>query len=108
MQYLGRLLSQDDDDVRPVRAQIREARATWARVSNVLWAQNATPPISAKFYNAVVQSLLLYGSKVGAQQDGVGQGWRGFTFGRRTTWQNNMCLGADLIGGGLTQSWRMF
>jgi hypothetical protein len=33
------------------------------RVSNVLRAQNAPPRISAKFYTAVVQSLLLYGSE---------------------------------------------
>jgi hypothetical protein len=61
--YLGRLLAQDDDDIQAVRAQIRKARATWARVSNVLRAQNATPRISAKFYVAVVQSLLLYNSE---------------------------------------------
>ena len=34
--YLGRLLSQDDDDVQAVRAQLRKARSTWARVGNVL------------------------------------------------------------------------
>ena len=61
--YLGRLLAQDDDDVQAIRAQIRKARATWARVSNVLRAQNAAPQTSAKFYVAVVQSLLLYGSE---------------------------------------------
>ena len=61
--YLGLLLSQDDDDVQAVRAQIRKACATWARVSNVLRAQNAASRISAKFYKAVVQSLLLYGSE---------------------------------------------
>ncbi len=61
--YLGCLLSQDNYNVQAVRAQIRKARATWARVSNVLRAQNAAPQIRAKFYMVVVQSLLLYGSK---------------------------------------------
>ena len=61
--YLGRLLAQDDDDVQAVRAQIRKARTTWARIGNVLRAQNAAPRISAKFYVAVVQSLLLYSSE---------------------------------------------
>jgi hypothetical protein len=61
--YLWLLLSQDDDDVQAVRAQIRKARATWARVSNVLQAQNAPSQSSGKFYKAVVQSLLLYGSE---------------------------------------------
>jgi hypothetical protein len=61
--YLGRLLSQDNDNVQVVRAQLCKARSTWARVRNVLQAQNAAPRVSAMFYKAVVQSVLLYGSK---------------------------------------------
>jgi hypothetical protein len=61
--YLGRLLSQDDNDVQAVRAQLCKARSTWAQVGNVLQAQNAAPRVSAMFYKAVVQSVLLYGSK---------------------------------------------
>jgi hypothetical protein len=34
--YLGRLLSQDEDDIQAVRAQLRKARSTWARVGSVL------------------------------------------------------------------------
>ena len=60
--YLGRILAQDDDDIRAVRSQIKKARGTWARVSQILRAENAPPKISAKFYKAVVQSILLYGS----------------------------------------------
>ena len=30
--YLGRLLSQDDDDIQAVRNQLRKARGTWARI----------------------------------------------------------------------------
>jgi hypothetical protein len=61
--YLGRLLAQDDDDVQAVRQQIRKARGTWARVGQVLRGENAAPRIAAKFYKAVVQSVLLYGSE---------------------------------------------
>ena len=50
--YLGRLLSQDDDDIQAVRTQIRKACTTWARVSNVLRVQNTPPWISAKFYKS--------------------------------------------------------
>jgi hypothetical protein len=35
----------------------------WARVAQVLLTENALPRISAKFYKAIVQSVLLYGSK---------------------------------------------
>jgi hypothetical protein len=35
----------------------------WVRVGRVLHAENTTPRVTAKFYKAVVQSVLLYGSK---------------------------------------------
>ena len=50
--YLGRLLAQDDD-----------VRGTWARVGQVLRAENIPPWVAAKFYKAVVQAVLLYGSE---------------------------------------------
>ncbi len=62
-QYLGRILAQDDDDVRAVRQQIKKARGIWARVRQVLMADNTPPKVSPKFYKAVVQSVLLYGSE---------------------------------------------
>ena len=61
--YLGRILAQDDDNVRAVRSQIQKARGIWARVGQILQAENTPPKVSAKFYKAVVQSVLLYGSE---------------------------------------------
>ncbi len=61
--YLGRLLSQDDDDVQAVRNQLCKARGTWARIGQVLRWENAPPRVSAKFYKAIVQSVLLYESE---------------------------------------------
>ena len=48
---------------RAVRSQIKKARGTWARVGQVLQADNTPPKVSAKFYKAVVQSVLFYGSE---------------------------------------------
>ncbi len=62
--YLGRLLAQDDDDIQAIRAQMRKTRATWARVGQVLRAENVPPRIAAKFYKAVIQAVLLYGSEM--------------------------------------------
>jgi hypothetical protein len=45
------------------RQQIKKARGIWARAGQVLTADNTPPNVSAKFYKAVVQSALLYGSK---------------------------------------------
>jgi hypothetical protein len=61
--YLGRLLSQDDGDIQAVRSQLCKARRTWARVGQVLRRGNAPPRVSAKFYKAIVQSVLLYRSE---------------------------------------------
>jgi hypothetical protein len=62
--YLGRLLLQDDDDVQAVQSQLCKGRRTWASVRQVLHRENALPRPSAKFYKAIVQSILLYGSKM--------------------------------------------
>ena len=61
--YLGRLLAQDNDDPQAVQQQLRKARGVWARVGQVLCGENVGPRIGAKFYKAVVQAVLLYGSK---------------------------------------------
>jgi hypothetical protein len=42
---------------------MKKARAIWARVGQVLTAENTPPKVSAMFYKAIVQSVLLYGSK---------------------------------------------
>jgi hypothetical protein len=61
--YLGRMMAQDDDDIQAIQAQLQKARATWARVGEVLWSENASPPIATRFYQAIVQAILLYGSE---------------------------------------------
>ncbi len=61
--YLGRLLAQDDDDIQAIRAQLQKARATWARVGQVLRNKNVSPHVAATFYKVVVQAILLYGSE---------------------------------------------
>jgi hypothetical protein len=62
-EYLGRLLAQEDDDIQAICAQLRKARATWACVGQMLKPENVPPCVAAKFYKAVVQAMLLYGSK---------------------------------------------
>jgi len=61
--YLGRLLAQDDDDAQAIRQQLRKARGVWARVGQVLRGENTRPRVAAKFYKAIVQAVLLYGSE---------------------------------------------
>jgi hypothetical protein len=42
---------------------MRKAQGVWDRVGQVLRGENVTPWVAAKFYKAVVQAILLYGSK---------------------------------------------
>jgi hypothetical protein len=61
--YLGHLISQDDDNIQAIRAQIRKARSSWARIGQVLWSKNVSPFVAARFYQAIIQAILLYGSE---------------------------------------------
>jgi hypothetical protein len=62
--YLGCLLVQDNDDTQAICTQMRKARATWARVGQVLWSKNASPFVAAKIYQVIIQAILLYGSEL--------------------------------------------
>jgi hypothetical protein len=55
--YLGRITSDDDDDLPAVRDNLKKVRARWARVSRVLTREGATAKMMGKFYLAVVQSV---------------------------------------------------
>ncbi len=57
------MMAQDNDDTQAVRAQLRMACATWAWVGKVLRGENTPPTVAAKFYLAIDQAILLYGSK---------------------------------------------
>ena len=61
--YLRRIPIQDSEDVRAVQNKIKKAWGIWVQVGQVLQTDNTPPNVSTKFYKAVVQSVLLYGSK---------------------------------------------
>ncbi len=56
-------LAQDNDDAQAIRQQMRKAQEVWAQVGQELRGENVMPWVAAKFYKAVVQAILLYGSK---------------------------------------------
>ena len=49
--------------MRALRKNLKKARRTWARLSNVLKGENAPPAVCGMFYKAAIQSILLYGSE---------------------------------------------
>ena len=63
--YLGRLLAQDDDDAQAVWLQTQKAWGVWARVGQVLRAENAAPQVAAKFYSLCVGKNVFLGFLAG-------------------------------------------
>ena len=76
--YLGRPLSSTDNDWPAVYLNLNKARKRWARVRTILARDNATPKVSAMFYKAIVQSVLLYGVETWVFTDSILQTLRGF------------------------------
>ena len=64
--YQGRPLDQTDDDWSDVRRNIMRARSVWGRLGTLFQRERADPKVSASFYRAVVQAILLYGSETWA------------------------------------------
>ena len=61
--YLGRVLHQTDYAWLEVLRNIRRARQVWGSLGKLLRREGVDPIILAKFYRALVQSVLLFGEK---------------------------------------------
>ena len=58
--YLGRLLDWSDCNWPEVLHSIRMARQVWGRLGGLIQRDGAEPTVSAKFYHAVVQVVILF------------------------------------------------
>ena len=61
--YLGQFLHQSDEDCLAVFRNIRKARQVLGCLGKILRREGADLILSAKFYRAVVQVVLLFGSE---------------------------------------------
>jgi hypothetical protein len=61
--YLGRILTEDDDDTKNIIEQLKRARQKWNSIAKILKREGANAKTMAKFYMAVVQAVLLYGAE---------------------------------------------
>ena len=55
--YLGRVLTNTDDDWPAVAGNIRKARANRGRLARILGWEGADPKVSRSFYTAVTQQV---------------------------------------------------
>ena len=61
-EYLGRTWSFSEDDCPEVEHNIQRARGKWGRLANILGREVANRRTTGRFYVAVVQVVLLFGS----------------------------------------------
>jgi Reverse transcriptase (RNA-dependent DNA polymerase) len=62
--YLGRILSDNDDDMIAIEKQLMKAKMVWGRIGKIIKKKtNANPKIMSIFYKVIIQSVLLYGSE---------------------------------------------
>ena len=67
-----------DNDAQCVRARIKKARSAWARIGRVLRSEGIAPRTAGKFFNAVVQAVLLYSSETWCLSEGLLKELQGF------------------------------
>ena len=61
--YLGRFLTNTDDDWPAVAGNIRKARASWGRLARILGREGADLEVTHSFYTDVTQQVLLFGAE---------------------------------------------
>jgi hypothetical protein len=61
--YLGRTVTQDDDDRQAIRKNLHKAQGIWGRLARLLTRADANKHEMTRIYRAVIHSILLYGSE---------------------------------------------
>ena len=61
--YLGRILTEGDDDWPAVAVNLGKARKSWGRLQQILSREGATKRVSGNLFKAVVQQVLLFGAE---------------------------------------------
>ena len=60
--YLGRIISEDGDDTKSIKDNIKRARHRWNRLAQILKREGANPICMSRFYRTIIQAVLLYGA----------------------------------------------
>ena len=61
--YLGRMLSSSNDNWTAVEQNLQRAQGKWGRLAKILVREGADRETARRFYVAVMQAVLLFGSK---------------------------------------------
>ena len=61
--YLGRILTEGDDEWPAVARNLEKSQKSWGRLQGILSREGATKRVSGHFFKAVVQQVLLFGAE---------------------------------------------
>ena len=61
--YLGRVLTNMDNDWPAVAGNIRKAQASWGRLARIMGREGADLKVTRSFYSSVTQQVLLFGAE---------------------------------------------
>ena len=76
--YLGRVITDSDDDWKTVVGNLRMVQKRWAWMSIILGQEESDPQTSRNFYKAVVQANLLFGAETCVMYPQIGSTLGGF------------------------------
>ena len=95
--YLGRVLHRTDEEWPAVRWNIGRARQVWGSLGKLLSREGADPIVSANFYQALVQVVLLFGAETWVLTEMMLQKMEGVhvSFLRKVTGMSVSKLGVD-------------
>ena len=60
--YLGRIISDDDDDTKCIFENLKKAKNRWNCIAKILKREGANAVCMSRFYLTIVQAVLLYGA----------------------------------------------
>ena len=60
--YLGRWISDNDDDTKCIQENLNKARQRWNSIANILKREGANAVCMGRFYQVIVQAVLLHGA----------------------------------------------
>ena len=59
--YLGRVISEIDDDWLAVVSKLDQSKTVWSRMSRILSREGATPRVFGLIFKEVIQAVLIFG-----------------------------------------------
>ena len=78
LKYLGRVISETDNEWTAVVRILEREKTVWSRISRILSREGSKPLVSGFFFKAVIQAVLLFGAETWVATPCMGKALGGF------------------------------